>query len=359
MRTRRQTLIFFICAAMVFASCVVAFAQSAAQEKAAKAAQEKAQIEVIRGEALPTTARPSVGFAMAGGENTFTFVASEMSFGGKVVKGAPYSAQAVTENIQTLQDGNRIVNKTTQDIYRDSEGRTRHEQTLGGFGTFVAKGEPSQTIFINDPVDNITYILDPRDKSARKIQVFVRTDGKSGDGETYTYSRSEGGNVWVESGVRAKVEAGEKMKVQAKEKTKEDGVVNFTVSDDGRNFRVNQVKHESKNEELGKQMVEGVEAEGTRSTFTIPAGEIGNERPINVVTETWYSPELQTVVMRRHTDPRLGETTYRLTNISRSEPSRSLFEMPSDYTLKEETFSGPMKMKIEQERMRKPKQNEQ
>jgi hypothetical protein len=149
------------------------------------------------------------------------------------------------------------------------------------------------------------------------------------------------------------------MKAQAKEKSKEDGVVNFTVSDDGRSFRVNQVKHESKNEELGKQMVEGVEAEGTRSTFTIPAGEIGNERPINVVTETWYSPELQTVVMRRHTDPRIGETVYRLTNISRSEPSRSLFELPSDYILKEETIQGPMRMKMEREMMRKPKQDEQ
>ena len=87
-------------------------------------------------------------------------------------------------------------------------------------------------------------------------------------------------------------------------------------------------------EELGKQIIEGVEADGTRTTVTIPAGEIGNERPIEIVSERWYSPELQMVIMTKHSDPRSGETTYRLTNISRTEPAKSLFEVPADYTLK-------------------------
>ncbi|HEY1403787.1 MAG TPA: hypothetical protein VGB05_06655, partial [Pyrinomonadaceae bacterium] len=88
-------------------------------------------------------------------------------------------------------------------------------------------------------------------------------------------------------------------------------------------------------ESLGKQMIEGVEAEGTRTTITFPAGMMGNERPINIVSERWYSAELQTVVLTKHSDPRFGETSYRLTNINRSEPSRTLFEVPSDYTVKE------------------------
>jgi TonB family protein len=96
--------------------------------------------------------------------------------------------------------------------------------------------------------------------------------------------------------------------------------------------------HVANKESLGKQNVEGVEAEGTRSTVTIPAGEIGNERPIDIINESWYSSELQTLVMTRHSDPRFGESSYRLTNIDRSEPARSLFEVPADYTLK----SGPM-----------------
>jgi len=90
-----------------------------------------------------------------------------------------------------------------------------------------------------------------------------------------------------------------------------------------------------KKEDLGKQTIDGVEAEGMRTTVTIPAGEIGNERAIEIVSERWYSPELQLVVMTRHSDPRTGETTYKLTNINRTEPAKSLFEVPSDYTIKE------------------------
>jgi hypothetical protein len=81
--------------------------------------------------------------------------------------------------------------------------------------------------------------------------------------------------------------------------------------------------------------MDGVEVEGTRRKSTIPAGEIGNEKPIDVVSERWYSKELQTVVMSRHDDPRMGETRYRLTHLTRGEPDRALFEVPSDYTIKE------------------------
>ena len=94
-------------------------------------------------------------------------------------------------------------------------------------------------------------------------------------------------------------------------------------------------------EQLGKQVIEGVEAEGTRTTVTIPAGEIGNERAIEIVSERWYSPELQLVVMTRHSDPRTGEITYKLMNINRAEPSKSLFEVPSDFTIKEGPGVGP------------------
>jgi hypothetical protein len=89
-------------------------------------------------------------------------------------------------------------------------------------------------------------------------------------------------------------------------------------------------------ESLGKQFMEGVEADGTRTTFTIPGGQIGNDLPIRIVSERWFSPELKVLVMSRQSDPRFGETTYRLTNIVRGEPSSSLFEVPSDFTVKEE-----------------------
>lgn len=90
-------------------------------------------------------------------------------------------------------------------------------------------------------------------------------------------------------------------------------------------------------ESLGKKIIEGVEAEGRRSTMTIPVGEIGNTLPIEIIDENWYSPDLQILVMTRHSDPRSGETIYRLTNIKRSEPDRSLFGVPTDYTIVDES----------------------
>ena len=102
-------------------------------------------------------------------DHTFVFVSSEMNFDGKLVKGAPYSAQAVTETTQTLGDGNRIVNKSAAAVYRDSEGRTRREQTLRAIGPFATAGEPAQTIFINDPVAGVNYALDSRSMVARKM----------------------------------------------------------------------------------------------------------------------------------------------------------------------------------------------
>jgi TonB family protein len=253
----------------------------------------------------------------------FLFLATEMSFGGKLVKGAPYSAQAVTESVQTLSDGNRIVNKSTAAIYRDSEGRTRREQTLRAIAAFANGGEPPQTIFISDPVAGTSYLLDPRTHTAQKMPPMKfkfqfkvpppSADQASPLPEVPPADRIEQGRVEMR-----RAEVGAKM------------APDHFISGWG--------NHVANKESLGKQNVEGVEAEGTRSTVTIPAGEIGNERPIDIINESWYSPELQTLVMTRHSDPRFGESSYRLTNIDRSEPARSLFEVPSDYTLKSEPF---------------------
>jgi len=95
-------------------------------------------------------------------------------------------------------------------------------------------------------------------------------------------------------------------------------------------------------ESLGTQFMEGVAVEGTRTTMTIPAGEIGNEQPINIVSERWFSPDLKVLVMSRQSDPRFGETTYRLTNLTRTEPSPQLFEIPSDFKIVDASANRPV-----------------
>lgn len=254
-----------------------------------------------------------VGAAFAQHGNTFEFVGAEM-FAGKVVKGAPYSAEAVTETTQNLANGNRIYRKSSTLMYRDGEGRTRREQSIGPIGPLGHSAEPIRFINIYDPVANVSYTLDPKNHTARKMTVI--TEHKDGAGWTV---RSEGG-----------------------------GTVQFmTSSNDNATVTVNKMVTKERTaagagqkESLGKSVLEGVNAEGTRSTITIPAGQIGNDLPIDIVTENWYSPELQAVVMTKTSDPRFGDTVYRLTNINRSEPAHSLFEVPSDYNTVMEDHTG-------------------
>jgi hypothetical protein len=274
------------------------------------------------------------------------FMASE-SFGGKTVKGAPYSAEAVTETVQTLADGNRIVNRITSSVYRDSEGRTRREQTLKGLGNLGAGEEPLQTIFINDPVTGVNYALDTRSHTAHKSMAFtVEFGAKAGvEGSQHFEFKVAPPGTAVAGTTRSMVlatplgppQAGAPMPdVDHFTLRTEGGVAGTYVFKTSPGANTNAVK-----EQLGKQIIEGVEADGTRTTITIPAGEIGNERPIEIVSERWYSPELQLVVMTRHSDPRNGETTYKLTNINRAEPAKSLFEVPAGFTVKEGPQFGP------------------
>lgn len=305
-------------------------------------------------------------------DHTFVFVSSEMNFDGKLVKGAPYSAQAVTETTQTLGDGNRIVNKSAAALYRDSEGRTRREQTLRAIGPFATASEAPQTIFINDPVAGANYALDSRSMVARKMLPmkfefkFDGADGVKHEGvKVVTGGSKMTGSDRIEINSEVFVGPVPAPSQRATARVCEGVGCNPEVfmapapPPPGAEAGGMVMKwhggseKRGKTESLGKQTIEGVEAEGTRNVTTIPPGEIGNERPIEIVFERWYSPELQTVIMTRHIDPRFGETSYRLTNISRDEPARTLFEVPAGYTIKE--VGGPAQPM--QMRMKKPANN--
>lgn len=249
------------------------------------------------------------------GPDTLDFVGAEMSFSDKPVKGAPYSADAVTETNQTLADGNRITRKSTASVYRDSAGRTRREETISAVGPWAAGGDAPKMIFIQDPAASVSYHLDPQTHTAHKLPM-----GKN----TFLFSQvGPPGPTPKVFTTRTTSQGGTEM-VVATGAVAEVGIQGTKIA-----------KPDVKSESLGKQTIEGVEVEGTRSTVIIPAGSIGNEGPISTTSERWYSAELQTVVMSKRSDPRFGETIYRLTNIQRSEQPASLFEVPSDYTVTE------------------------
>ncbi len=258
----------------------------------------------------------------------FEYMTTVMQYESKTVKGAPYSADAVTETVQMLPDGNRISRRNGSAVYRDSQGRTRREVTIDAIGPWPAAGDPPQTITINDPVSGISYILNPKSKEARKVTVFNKAVTGPGamHGVIGGMIGSAGGDVVFAGGDEVKtigvVERGAP------------GAATIVHSEE---TAVKKGKREAagKTESLGRRNIEGVDADGTRTTMTIPAGEIGNQLPIDIVSERWYSPELQTVVLSERNDPRFGKTTYKLTRINRSEPPASLFQVPPDYTIKE------------------------
>lgn len=266
-------------------------------------------------------------------ERTFTLEftsepKAEFFFEGKVVPGAPYSAQAVTETTQVLADGNRITRKSSSFIARDSQGRTRREQNLRTVGPWTAS-ENSGIAFINDPVAGMQYTLEKNSKTAVKStwnsdQVRVRRELEDKLKQAARAKKEE-----AEAGAEPRVA------VATEPKTATASESDSMAGWHRRAAVATELKTATASESLGTRVIEGVQVEGKRYTETIPAGKVGNEKPIEVVNETWFSPELQTVVMSRHSDPRTGDVVYTLTNISRAEPDPALFMVPQDYKLKE------------------------
>ena len=236
----------------------------------------------------------------------------------ELVKGAPYSATAVTESTQTLGDGNRIVNKSTAFLARDGEGRTRHELTMG-IGPLPP--DATKNVMISDPVSKTNYMLNLKEQTADVIHTDVIMHERK-----VILSRKEPKEL---------AEAEQKM-MMADQKVK---IISTQTGPLGAGFKAE--FGETKHEDLGTQVIEGVSCTGTRETRTIAAGAIGNERPIEIISETWMSPELKVVVLSKHSDPRFGETTYQLAGIKRSEPDPSLFQVPSDYKI-----LGPQDRKV-------------
>ena len=223
--------------------------------------------------------------------NEAVLVSPESALEGQVVKGVPYSAQAVTSVKQTLATGGEISTQMTAMVARDSEGRTRREQTLRAIGPWSLGGEVGResptVIVIQDPVKQVTYTLDPRRHLARMGRPRTTAEGEA--------ARKQEGARREEANRRE--------------------------------------PRQERTESLGDQKIEGVRAEGKRTITTFPVGSVGNTAPIEIVVETWYSPDLQVVVMAKRRDPRVGEMTYRLTNIKRVEPPASLFEVPGEYRI--------------------------
>ena len=209
---------------------------------------------------------------------------------GKTVTGAPLTAVVVVTRDTTLADGNKIHNESQSKIYRDTEGRVRRELTVD-LATPATGKVNRNLIVINDPVAGKRYMLNPDNKTAHLMAPHGPHHANNNGDPAANATPGSGGPGGP------------------------GGPGNVTK------------------EQLGTKTVNGVQAEGVRVTRTIPAGAIGNDKAIEVVTERWYSPDLQIAVLTTHTDPMMGTVTAKMVSVVRGDPDPSLFQVPSDYKL--------------------------
>lgn len=324
-------------------------------------------ILVLASSSAFTFAQDTTQPAQKGAGTSPAKIIAEMFAKQGAVKNSPFSADEENESVQTLADGNRIVRKSTGKVYRNSEGRVRREikGSQGGmfgstfmFGDGVSIANPAMghKFWIDDVMKTATIVglneqevtvtgkaIAPGEQKAKIVEKITRVS-KDGDKTTEAEVIENNNGVITKRPMTEE----EKAKITEKIRTSPSGDVKEIVIESGDALKGAAVartfggqggglffgesgRYDSKTEDLGTRDFEGVSATGTRRTTTIPAGAIGNERPIEIVYERWYSKDLGMVVYSKNNDPRFGEQTYRLTNINRSEPDPSLFTVPAGY----------------------------
>jgi hypothetical protein len=316
-------------------------AQAAQAAQAAHAAAQQAEAMALRAQ-------------IEGG--TASFIAAELDRE-KVVKGAPYCAEALHETVQPLLDGNRIVKSQTSRLCRDGEGRTRQEVERGG----------RRYVYLRDPVGGESWVLDPEHKTARRLGQRLAPIEIGQDSA-----------AWREYGERMR-EWSRKLSEQMRERLGREPLAAppmppqppvppaAPAAISGAEVRVLKLdgaapqaaialapplvhlraqglapRGAGVSSPLGSKEIEGLKVHGERSSWTIAAGTLGNDKPIVITRDVWTSPELMLTVATRDFDPRSGEVNYRLQNIRRGEPDPALMRVPADYELQRSIRGKPL-----------------
>ena len=230
------------------------------------------------------------------------------------VPNAAFSADAETEFTQVLGDGNRIERRYSSMVARDNQGRTRREEEIALVGPLTVDGPSPRLVTIVDPVAGQSYTLDDKQRVAYRNPIAM-TKLRTAHAMGWAAAGTDGQFAWTSGTAVAKPP------------------LTVTATPGERVF-VDGAATKVTTESLGTRPIEGVMADGTRTTSTIPAGAIGNLMPIEVVSERWYSRELQMAVSISRRDPRSGDSVYRLRNIVKAEPPQDLFTVPADYQVR-------------------------
>jgi hypothetical protein len=346
---------------MLAALLACVFAPVHAEDPAPQAAQPRIERHIVTRQGDAMSFQLDGLNALRGGAGFEAFVH------GKSIKNAPYTAQVVNERVQNLPDGNQIDNKRSSASYRDSAGRTRQEVRDD-------KGE-LRVVTINDPVAGATYILHPQNKTATKVPTNLdalragadaaRAAGEAArasagaqreamrerieqmrrEGKLPTVEHRTGPNgeeivikrvERVAGNGQAQGQGQEDVRVRVEKKlVTRDGELATRLAPLAGALGDSKWAAKATTKDLGTREIDGVKAEGKLRSYEIPAGEVGNRNPIVVSHESWYSPDLQITLYTKHSDPRTGESIYKVEGLKREEPAAALFTVPSDYTVRD------------------------
>jgi len=234
----------------------------------------------------------------------------------QVVVGHPYTAEALTEIKQTLSNGSHITRKIKASVGRDSKGRTFRKQTMDAVGLWVSAIPAGVT----DSAPTLTTIFDP----VRKVHIDYTDSPK----QAHILSLPDSpGSVAFRQTTSGGGTSDHFFAMQGQTAETATNKVMFSAP------QTPATMPEPATESLGEKTIEGFKVTGKRTTVTIPAGKIGNDAPIAITHETWYSPELQLVLESLQDDPRFGTTTYTLLKVSTTEPDAKLFQVPDGYAI--------------------------
>jgi hypothetical protein len=221
-----------------------------------------------------------------------TVAGGEMVYSSPAWGKAPYRATVKTTREQKLMDGNAIHGSATTHQARDTAGRTMSETSMGCTPGLDGQLQPIVRVTVYDPGKRTTLSWSVSDNAPKVVHVVHQPEPVASPA------------VQTAQHTAPPVRPQQRVEVHS--------------------------------ENLGSKMIAGVMAEGSRTVRTIPAGEQGNDLPIEVVDEVWIAKDLGLAVMRVSDDPRSGKTTTEVVELNQGEPDASLFTAPAGYKLEEQ-----------------------
>jgi hypothetical protein len=288
--------------------------------------------------------------------------------GAQAAVGKPIYAEFVTEHHQNFTDGNRISHSTSSSIYRDALGRIRRDSQLSVPG-LPAGFSAATFITIVDHQLGYSYVLDPQEMVAHRyelngagpsymarLQAWGKGDAllsaaqqKAAESGTSPAAPAATESRWRLHPFAAHRSRGPSDAAAASQSFAANQLGSGYLSEDtgfgsAPTMRIDQpflaAPNPVRTENLGEQTLLGFRVIGTRVITTLPAGQIGNDRPIDIVSEQWFSPELELVMRSLHRDPWAGEFTTTVTKVSRGDQPSALFEVPAPYRIIDAASEG-------------------